>query len=182
MNSDRRWNLYQFLKQTRDVQGDTVECGAYIGMSSYLICQENVEAKSGRMHHIFDSFEGLSEPGELDGTHWKKHALKATEDELNDNLTPFAGNYKTYKGWIPERFSEVKDKTFSFVHIDVDLHDPTLESYNFFYPRMETGAIIICDDYGFGTCPGCTEAVNKFMQDKPERLIYPASGGCILIK
>ncbi len=182
MNSDRRWNMLQFLKQTEDVLGDTAECGAYTGASSYLICQQNLGSKKNRMHHIFDSFEGLSEPGPLDGTHWEKHALKATKDELVENLKSFSDRYKTYRGWIPERFSDVTDKTFCFVHIDVDLYEPTLESFRFFYPRLNSGGIIVCDDYGFGTCPGCTKAVTEFMNGKPETVIYPASGGCILIK
>ena len=33
---------------------------------------------------------------------------------------------------IPKRFNEVKDNKFSFVHIDLDLYEPTKESLNFF--------------------------------------------------
>ena len=40
---------------------------------------------------------------------------------------------KIYKGWIPDRFEEVKDKNFSFVHLDVDLYEPTYESLNYFF-------------------------------------------------
>ena len=52
-----------------------------------------------------------------------------------------------FKGWIPEKFNKVKDKKFSFVHIDVDLYEPTLQSLEFFFPRLIEGGIIVCDDY-----------------------------------
>src|SRR5207248_4885047 len=50
--------------------------------------------------------------------------------------------------WIPDRFQDVDDWKFSFVHIDTDWPEPTSESLAFFYPRIEAGGIIVCDDYG----------------------------------
>jgi len=38
------------------------------------------------------------------------------------------------------------DKTFLFVHVDVDLYEPTRDSIAFFYPRMNLGAVSLCDD------------------------------------
>jgi hypothetical protein len=68
---------------------------------------------------------------------------------------------EVYKGWIPERFAVVAGRSFCFAHIDVDLYRPTLDSMAFFYPRMAPGGIILLDDYGFSTCPGVTEAVDR---------------------
>ncbi|WP_320172914.1 TylF/MycF/NovP-related O-methyltransferase [Maridesulfovibrio sp.] len=182
MNSDRRWNMLQFMKFAHAVPGDTAECGAYRGSSSYLICKENKEAGSNRHHHIFDSFEGLSEPNEFDGGHWEKNALQASEVELMENLQEFVENISVYKGWIPDHFHKVEDLKFSFVHIDVDLYAPTLQSIRFFYPRLNPGGVLVCDDYGVGTCPGCTKAINEFMADKPESVISLSTGACVLIK
>lgn len=182
MNSDRRWNLLQFLRNSLHLKGDTAECGVYLGASSYLICQENAFASSSRMHYVFDSFEGLSQPIACDGEHWKANALCASEADFHKNLSPFTGQYKTLKGWIPERFSEVASREFAFVHLDVDLYEPTSASIQFFYPRLVTGGILVCDDYGFSTCPGATKAINEFMEDKAEQIIYPASGGAIVVK
>ena len=41
------------------------------------------------------------------------------------------------KDGIPEKFSEVEGVIFSFVHVDVDLHEPTMSSIQFMYPRYE---------------------------------------------
>jgi hypothetical protein len=87
-----------------------------------------------------------------------------------------------YPGWIPDRFPEVDDRCFSFVHIDVDLYQPTLDSLEFFYPRLSTGGIIVLDDYGFGTCPGATAAVDSFMRDKAEPIVNLSAGGAFLMK
>jgi len=183
-NTDRRWNQLQLMRLVESVPGDTVECGCYRGASSFLFCQANkANARFQRMHHIFDSCEGLSEPvASVDGTYWKKHSLTSSEDEVNANLAEYTGWYTLYKGWIPEKFPAVADKRFAFVHIDVDIYEPTRDSIAFFYSRMEPGAILLCDDYGFMSCPGATRACDEFLADKPEKMIFLASGGGYFIK
>lgn len=181
-NTDRRWNMAELMKQCRGVEGDTAECGSYKGAGSYLICKLNSEDGESRFHHIFDSFEGVSEPVSCDGAIWKKGLMAVTEEELAGNLRDYEGRYKTYKGWIPERFSEVADAKFAFVHLDVDLYEPTRDSLAFFYDRMSRGGVLLCDDYGFTTCPGATRAVDEFLADKQEPMMALASGGGFFIK
>ena len=77
-----------------------------------------------------------------------------------------------YEGWIPSRFNEVKDLKFQFVHIDVDLYKPTLESLEFFYPRLIKGGVIVCDDYNFSDFPGAKKAWDKYFKDKDVELMY----------
>ena len=86
------------------------------------------------------------------------------------------------KGWIPERFAEVADRRFAFVHVDVDLLAPTRDSVSFFYPRLNDGGILLCDDYGFTSCPGATRAIDDYLTDKPEKMIALSGGGGFLIK
>ncbi|MEG3804948.1 TylF/MycF/NovP-related O-methyltransferase, partial [Aerococcus mictus] len=176
-NSERRWLVWQLIRLTKDVEGDTAECGAFEGADSYLICKAN---DGKRQHHIFDSFEGLSRPDKSDGTYWQEGGLARSEEIVARNLAEFSA-YTLYRGWIPSRFGEVANHRFSFVHIDVDLHRPTLDSLAFFYPRMNDGGIIICDDYGSSVCPGATSAVNEFLADKPEKMIpMPCAGGFLI--
>lgn len=178
-NSDRRYAVSQLLRLTQGVDGDTAEIGAYEGAMSWLI----LRAGGGhRQHHVFDSFEGLSKPTALDGAHWEQGTLACAEDVVKHNLAAFGASLKTYKGWVPERFSEVEGHRFSFVHIDVDLYEPTLASIEFFYPRMNPGGIVVCDDYNFTTCPGATRAIDEFMAGRPEKMIGLSGGGGFLIK
>ncbi len=182
-NSHRHWMLAQLMHLVSDVSGDTAECGVFRGASSYLICQANQQARNRRMHHIFDSFAGLSAPSSADGAFWSAGDLACSLDVVKDNLSEFGEDaVRFHQGWIPDRFLDVGEQRFSFVHIDVDLHEPTRDSLAFFYPRMQTGGIILCDDYGFTTCPGATAAFDEYLLDKPEPMITLPCGGGFLIK
>lgn len=178
-NADRRYAVAQLLRLMPAGSGDTAEVGAYRGAMSWLIC---AAGEGQRMHHIFDSFEGLSNPAAVDGDHWSSGSLACDEGTVQRNLAPFAGRFKTYKGWVPQRFGEVENRRFVFVHIDVDLYEPTRDSLAFFYPRMAPGGIIVCDDWGFTSCPGATKACDEFLADKPEKMVGLSAGSGFLIK
>ncbi|MGE4158981.1 MAG: TylF/MycF/NovP-related O-methyltransferase [Planctomycetota bacterium] len=179
-NADRRWMLGQLLRLVTDVPGDTVECGVYKGSSSWLICRANA-GMSGRHHHIFDSFQGISEPDPSDGDHWTRGDLSCSEETVRKALEEFR-DFTLYPGWIPDRFHEIANRSFSFVHIDVDLLQPTKDSLEFFFPRLSPGGILLCDDYGVTTCPGATKALNDYFQGRSEKPISLSGGGGYVIK
>ncbi|MCP9443056.1 MAG: TylF/MycF family methyltransferase [Nitrospira sp.] len=180
-NAHRRFALQQLLRLVDGVPGDTAECGVYKGLGSFIILQANQRSCYKRMHHIFDSFEGLSAPSSSDGKHWRQFDLGFDMQRVKDNLAEFA-QVSYYKGWIPERFNEVADREFAFVHVDVDLYQPTADSVSFFYERLNKGGVLLCDDYGFLTCPGATRAMDEFLEDKVEKMIFLPGGGGFFIK
>jgi O-methyltransferase len=181
-NTDRHWMQYQLMRLVRDVPGNTAECGVYAGAGSYIICKVNKENELlDRTHYIFDSFEGLSNPLDCDGEHWIKGDMTCSIEVVKNNLSEFS-NISMHKGWIPERFKDVENLQFCFVHIDVDLYQPTFDSIKFFYSRMNEGGLIVCDDYGFTSCPGATKAIDQFLSDKKEKMISLSCGGGFLIK
>ena len=112
---------------------------------SKLINDYNLKKNKNIKFFIFDSFEGLSEINEKD-----KNVKKLDQNLIKKIKTQFVSNdefvknevlkdfkfVEIFKGWIPEKFNKVKDKKFSFVHIDVDLYEPTLQSLEFFFPRL----------------------------------------------
>lgn len=177
---DRRYLLDQWVKQALFVEGDTAECGVFHGASSLLICRR-IEG-TGKRHFLFDSFEGISAPtGEDAGCAWQRGAFCCSEAHVRESLRPF-DFVRFYKGWIPERFHEVEDRQFSLVHIDVDLYQPTLDSFAFFYERMASGGVMICDDYGMIQAPGAKRAVDEFFADKKEPVIDLTTGQGLVIK
>jgi len=182
-NADRHWVLAQLLRLVSGVPGDTAECGVFKGASSYLICKANQNVRHEKTHHVFDSFAGLSKPSAVDGGFWSEGDLACSLDVVKANLSEFDEDaVRFHQGWIPDRFPDVSAQRFSFVHIDVDLYEPTRNSLAFFYPRMQVGGIILCDDYGFTTCPGATAAFDEYLLDKPEPMIGLPCGGGFLIK
>lgn len=183
LNSYRKWALWQLLRLTASIDGDTAECGVFEGASSWLICASNEQQRSHqRTHHLFDSFEGVSAPSDVDGAHWRKGDLSAGTDRVATNLSHFVDSIRFHKGWIPSGFAAVADRTFAFVHVDVDLFQPTRDSIEFFYARINKGGVFVCDDYRFTTCPGATKAIDDFLSDKPEKMIALPAGGGFFIK
>ncbi|HKY90705.1 MAG TPA: TylF/MycF/NovP-related O-methyltransferase [Nevskiaceae bacterium] len=172
----RHANLQALFGRTASLAGGVVECGCARGLSflqmAYLQAGRD-PAWRGEGFMIFDSFEGLSEPGSIDHdfagmavgeaervrgmTQAGKFAFAF--DDVSQRVWREFPAVRLFKGWIPERFAEVADEHFRFVHVDVDLYEPTLASFEFFYPRLVPGGIIATDDYNW---PGGRRAVDEF--------------------
>jgi O-methyltransferase len=176
--ADRKYMLRQLLSLVDLVPGDTAECGVYLGASSWFIC--NHFRSSGRSHHGFDSFEGLPEPNPVDGSFWHTGDLRTREEHALELLRPFDAHL--YAGWFPDRFGEVADRAFAFAHVDVDLYQPTLDSLEFFYPRMSPGGVILLDDHGLTTCPGATRAAEEYMAGRLESIVLLTTGQAMILK
>jgi O-methyltransferase len=151
------------VRRTAKVPGDIAEVGVYRGGSARLICEE----KGERDLHLFDTFEGLPETTGSD-SRFQKGGFTSTIDQAQSYLQRFPNVY-FHKGLFPDTARGLEHLTFSFVHLDVDLYQSTVSGLEWFYPRMNRGAILILHDYAD------TEAVRKaseeFLADKPECLI-----------
>lgn len=176
-----------------NIGGAIVECGVWKGHSAYILSSLLKKSKIKKEFLIFDSFEGgLSDKFVEDKNNRynlseqqimsEKLSFASTEEQVKMTLSVFK-NISYYKGWIPERFNEVKDKEFSFVHIDVDLYQPTLDSLNFFYPRLNIGGAIVIDDYGISQFPGARKAVEEFLKANNPSFFYKVPfGSCFMVK
>lgn len=182
-SQDRKFTLREFVRYTEGLPGAMAECGCYTGVSAFFMAQAAPETAL----YLFDSFSGLSSVGEKDRVgarnvrEWSAGDLVASRLELQENLKDFAHVF-VLEGWIPDRFAEVASLTFRIVHIDVDLYQPTRDSLEFFYPRLNEGGAIVLDDYGFLTCPGATQAADEFAADQGSRIVHLPTGQGLLIK
>jgi O-methyltransferase len=178
---DRKFAMREFARLALKRHGSLAECGVYKGASAYILAKEIKALNPCAKLHLYDSFEGLSSSSEFDGKHWTKGDLNGSLTEVQTNLAEFAPCITYHKGWIPDCFDTASDELFSFVHIDVDLHEPTRDALAYFYPRMAPLGIIICDDYGFETCPGARKAVDEFFRAKHETVLHLPTGQGIVI-
>lgn len=173
----RHYNLMQFFQQTISVaDGLMVECGCWNGLSSLVMC-EYLRARQphfrGEGFHIFDSFEGLSEPTAADALPGKTiselqqkfgtvaGAFRGRREDVRAALSDFP-EVTFHQGWLPAILQEEPEARYKFVHIDVDLYEPTLGAVAYFYPRLVEGGLIICDDYGSLAYPGARRAIDEF--------------------
>ena len=168
---ERKYFLNQLLKLTKNIEGHTVELGVYYGASSELIL-ESIKHTEKR-HHMFDSWQGVSQPDLVDGTYWEKGSLNSSLDDCKNNLSIFEESKKIfYEGWIPYTFQHISDDlSISFIHFDLDLYQPTKDGLRFFYDKLSPGGIMLFDDYTFASCPGVKKAVDDFFENKEEDVI-----------
>ena len=176
--ADKKVTLRSLARWTRGVPGQVAECGCYRGVSSWFLAEET-EGTDKRLH-LFDSFEGVSAPTSADGGHWQEHDLRADEDECRRLLAPFGERIALHRGWIPDRFADVEDETFSLVHVDVDLYEPHRDSIDFFWPRLATGGVMVFDDYGSTFCPGARRAVDEAFD--PEEIVELPTAQAFVVK
>jgi len=171
LRRQRHYSLVQLFRNAELLQGDVVECGTFRGLSAYQLSKIIRSENSSVTLHIFDSFEGLSKIREEDKSDFVgisdnelRNEFSYGEEHVRANLKDF-DFIRFYKGWIPERFCEVKDKKFSFVHIDVDLYQPIKDSIEFFFSRLIAGGIMVFDDYGYTRqFPGAKKAVDEALE------------------
>ena len=71
---------------------------------------------------------------------------------------------------------------FCFVHLDTDLYQSTLDSLEFFWPRMVKGGRIISHDYNALEVIGVKQAFQEFFKGSPESIIEIADTQVMVIK
>jgi hypothetical protein len=166
---DRFRLLLQQFERTLALDGRVAECGCFRGLSSYLLCSR-LRAHDSRFdgtgHEIYDSFEGLSEPlPEDDAARAEEAVARSTRrgmfahplEAVQRALNAFP-NISYGVGWIPEAFPQ-DGRRYRFVHVDVDLYQPTKASLEHFWPHLVPGGLMVCDDYNW---PGAKRAVEEF--------------------
>jgi O-methyltransferase len=165
---ERLWNLYSLARSNSSLNGLVVEAGTYRGASARMLAA----ACPNKNVWCFDSWEGLSTPTELDGEHWQAGDLSAEQAAAHAAVAGYP-NVILAKGWLPEVLNYLPDSpSVDFLHIDVDLYEPTRDTLAFLDSRLRPGSVVVCDDYGFETCPGARAAMDDFA----------ASTGCAVLE
>jgi O-methyltransferase len=125
-----------------------------------------------RRFYLFDTFEGFDA---ADGgtsrsimVHFRDTSAAQVREFINS-----AADVRIVSGRFPETVGAVpEEERFAFVQIDCDLYAPTLAALGFFYPRMAPRGLMVVHDYASGRWPGVAQAVDEFLADKPEALLY----------
>lgn len=168
--------IHTTVKKTEKIEGDVAEVGVYKGGSAKLIREATKKPL-----HLFDTFEGLPKLcAKDDARQFQKGSYSASFESVKKYLINYP-NVHFYKGLFPATAEPAKGKKFSFVHLDVDIYESTLNCLKFFYPRMSRGGGIISHDYS--NSKGVKKAFDEFFEDKPEIIIEPfATSQCLIVK
>lgn len=177
----RYFTISQAIRNTLQVPGDAVEAGCYRGLSAWLAATALQRHGRELTFHICDSFAGLSEPQAADAPVYESkktggHKFACDEAQVRENLSVF--NFIEYhKGWIPSQFGTLQDCRFCYAHIDVDLYEPTRDSIEFIWPRVNRGGIILFDDYGTTKFPGARRAIDEFLATQDNHVFFEQPSG-----
>lgn len=167
--------IYNCVSSVKQSAGDFAEVGVYSGRSAKLVC----EVKGNRTLHLFDTFEGLPKPTSADSSSMHEKMYAAGLDSVKTYLSDYK-NVIFHPGMFLETAEAVKNKSFAFVHLDVDLYHSTMECLKFFYPRMVGGGIILSHDYS--NLAGVKKAFDEFFADKIESVIELSTSQCLIVK
>jgi len=169
-----KYNLYSLaLTASRRCEGDLAECGVYKGGTARILAELLPE----RPLHLFDTFKGMPETDPKHDLHKLGDFADTSEKSVRSYLSGYA-NVNVVQGLIPDSLQIVSDRTFSFVHIDLDIYSAIKSACEFFYPKVASGGVLLFDDYGFPSCPGARTAVDEFFADKPEITMVMPTGQC----
>ena len=163
----------------RRCQGHLAECGVYRGGTAYILA--DLARDLHRRLALFDTFTGMPETDPILDMHRKGDFSSTSLQDVKQYLSGF-DNIDFFAGYIPGTLEAVRDQRFCFVHIDLDIYKSIWESTSFFYDRMDNGAVMLYDDYGYPSCPGARAAVDHFFENKPEVPLVLKTGQCVVRK
>ena len=165
------YQMHMAVRETQiaNIPGDIAEVGVFWGGSAKIISNANSMQKN---IYLFDTFEGIPSVGKNDVA-FKQGEFLADYDTVADYLSK-ERNIHIYKGLFPSTADVIKDKKFSFVHIDADTYQSITDSLEFFWPRMNTGGIVIVHDYL--TSRGARLAVTDFFWGELGSPVLEAAG------
>jgi hypothetical protein len=168
---------FELYKSIVNVPGHVVECGVYKGASliRFATFREVLESPYSRKIIAFDAFGKFPEP--LDDARdsvFVKDFEKAGGDgislaELRRVFEHKAfNNYELIEGdvadTVPRYLYEHPELKVALLHIDVDVHKPTVVILEHLYERVVRGGLVVFDD--FGTVTGETRAIDEFFVGK----------------
>jgi O-methyltransferase len=180
----RYYQLLQLLAATHGLPGAVAECGCWKGLSALLICRQSRmldPAFDESKLHLFDSFQGLSAPSQVDGTRAREGEFRAGLDQVRRTLADFP-HVSLHPGWIPESLTGDTEPSYRFVHLDLDLHEPTAAALAHFHTRLVPGGAIVVDDFGSLEWPGVEAAVESFARDRDTPVVRLVTGQAVVFK
>jgi SAM-dependent methyltransferase len=175
-------SLIELARQVRAVilqgiAGDFVECGVWRGGASFLMA--DILRQAGvcdRRVWLFDSFEGIPPPEEIDGPAalaWAKNAdaphyfdnLRAPLEQVRQSAAELglAAYTECVKGWFDQTLpvNRTRIGPIAILRIDCDWYSGVRCCLEDLYDQVVEGGFVIFDDYY--AYDGCARAVHEFL-------------------
>lgn len=181
---ERMYAAYQaarYVTQQR-LPGAIVECGVWKGGSSMMLMMTLLAYGAGdRDVYMYDTFEGMVEPGERDvdfrgeGAHqtWKNLQQNGeggwcysslAEVEQNVLLTGYSRDrVRLVQGKVEQTIPGQVPEQIALLRLDTDWYESTYHELKHLYPRLVKAGVLIIDDYGFWQ--GARQATDEYFAE-----------------
>lgn len=175
-------NAVEYI-QNYNITGSIVECGVWKG-GSMMAVAETLKRKSdnSRNLYLFDTFEGMPEPKEIDLSIFGMNANKEYEksknistggsqlyyaalDEVKLNFSKVGydkDKVHFIKGKVEETIPKFAPDNIALLRLDTDWYDSTKHELSHLFPRLAKGGVLIIDDYGHWE--GARKAVDEYFK------------------
>jgi hypothetical protein len=182
-SSERVLALIQAVRHVvrSGLEGAIVECGAWKGGSMMAAAYALLEVgTTDRDLHLFDTFDGMSEPTEVDidfEGNGPARYMKKTREMAADLGLVRANLMRTgypesrlhfIKGKVEDTLPANAPEKIALLRLDTDWYESTRHELLHLYPRVVRGGIVIIDDYGH--FQGCRKAVDEFLNTLDARV------------
>ncbi len=155
--------LLKLLRETSEVEGDIVEVGVWEG-HKYLLFLDEAE-KMQKDCYAIDSFKGLPKPGQYDNAKiYSEGRFNVGGAQWLHDKVKSRSRACICEGFIPELLEHISIEKISFIHIDVDIYEPTKCTFEWAWPILSPGGIIVCHDYKEGNQQNCSRAVREWVE------------------
>jgi Macrocin-O-methyltransferase (TylF) len=189
---------YELFKKISHLPGAIVECGVFKGASfSRFAAFRNLLGNEATQKLIgFDTFGDFPETFfEGDKERRQKFIDEAgmqsiTEEQLTHLLEQKVGNNintELVQGdiclTVPAYVKNNPNLSISFLHLDVDIYEPSVTILEHLYPRLLPGGILLLDDYN--KFPGETKAVNDYFKGQNidiQKFRFTSTGPYFIVK
>jgi hypothetical protein len=163
------YELSRFLNK-EGLAGSFVECGVMNGGSAGIIASL-AHGKAPRSVWLFDSWEGLPEPGEHDidfrGEKGQKGIALGSEARVRDllfqrlRLSP--ERIHMMRGWFQNTVPVCREQigAIALLHLDCDWYESLQFCLETLYDLVVPGGIVVVDDYGYWR--GSRVALEEFL-------------------
>jgi O-methyltransferase len=136
--------------------------------------------------YLCDTFEGVVKAGRNDpGYEGGEHS--DTSRHLVEELLGTLGvdNASILQGIFPDATAHLIPEStgFRFCHIDVDVYQSAKEAFQWAWPRICNGGIVVFDDYGFFGCEGVATLVDQEIRGLPGLIVlHNLNGHAVVVK
>lgn len=159
--------------ERRQIPGEIAEVGVFRGTFSAVLN----ERMPDRNIYLFDTFMGFDKEEakkEIAKGRCKESFIESHKDTSIERMLanlPHPEKAIVKKGFFPSTVTdEIRKLKFSFVSLDVDFEDSTLEGLRFFYPRLSENGYIFVHDYNTFFLDGIRAAVYAYEREIGKRL------------